>query len=195
MKDIKKLIFERREKNEEPIMLMRRHWFVIAYRVGSIAVLFIISVVLYFVIQSIFPVFSEGNSMAFLNFAESFAALMIWAVLFVTWIDYYFDVWIITNRRVINIEQKALFSRFVSELKFSKIQDVTTEVHGLIPTLLDYGDVYVQTAGEKERFIFRQVPHPNKAKELLIKLQERMRREETDEFGEVIKEKFEEGNS
>jgi len=91
---------------------------------------------------------------------------------FLIWIDYYFDVWIITTERVINVEQKGMFSRRVSELSYAKVQDITTEVLGFLPSMLNYGDVYVQTAGEQERFVFRTVSDPYHIKNIIAEQQQ-----------------------
>ena len=104
-------------------------------------------------------------------FVESFLAIILWLYSFIVWIDYYFDVWIITDQRIVNIEQKALFMRTISELKFEKIQDVSTTVTGLIPTILNFGDVHVQTAGNTEKFFFYRVPDPQKIKGLIMNMQ------------------------
>lgn len=86
--------------------------------------------------------------------------LFIWLFGLTTFLDYFLDVWIVTDRRIIDIEQKALFSRTTAELELRRVQDVTAEVEGFAATFLDYGNVYIQTAAEKERFIFKQIPHP-----------------------------------
>src|SRR3989344_3187016 len=96
--------------------------------------------------------------------------IFIWLFSFLLWIDYYFDVWIITNERIVNIDQKGLFARHMSELNFGSVQDVTTVVTGILPTVLNYGDVVVQTAGEKERFVFRMIPDPYIIKDSIMKL-------------------------
>lgn len=98
------------------------------------------------------------------------------------WIDYFFDVWIITNERIINIEQKGLFVRTVSELKFSRIQDVTSEVSGMIPTILNFGDVKIQTASEEDMFLFRHVPDPYHIKDVIM---ERLRDDRDEEINRV----------
>jgi len=77
---------------------------------------------------------------------------------FTNFVDYYLDVWIVTNMRIINIEQKGLFSRVISEKDLDIMQDVTSDVSGFLSTLLEYGDVFIQTAAETERFIFKEVP-------------------------------------
>lgn len=94
---------------------------------------------------------------------------LFWIALFVVLTDFYLDIWIVTDKRVIAIEQKGFFSRTVSEFELSKIQDITVAVHGIIPTLLRYGDLTVRTASEHENFVFRQVPQPNEVKDELLR--------------------------
>lgn len=92
---------------------------------------------------------------------------LFWIALFIILTDFYLDVWIITDKRMITVEQNGLFSRSISEFELSKIQDITVKVHGIIPTMLDYGDVEVSTASEHVDFIFHQVGHPNEVKDVL----------------------------
>lgn len=75
-----------------------------------------------------------------------------------------------TNKRIIDAEQRGLFSREVSEFKLYRVQDVTIEIKGVLPTFLNYGNVYIQTAGEAKEFVFKQIPNPRQAKDLIIKL-------------------------
>ena len=131
--------------------------------------------------------FSESEYHNLLLFGESLATLFIWNFFFILWLDFYLDAWIVTNERIINIEQRGFFTRKISELKLTKIQDVTSEIIGVIPTLFNYGNIYVQTAGEKERFIFYQIPNPNYVKNVIVELQEKERLSEEKELGEIIR--------
>lgn len=88
-------------------------------------------------------------------------------------IIYYLDVWLVTDDRVIDVDQKTLFSRTISELDLASIQDVTTDIKGFFPTLFDYGDVIVKTASDNPNIIFRSVPHPNKIRADLVDLSDR----------------------
>jgi uncharacterized membrane protein YdbT with pleckstrin-like domain len=97
------------------------------------------------------------------------------------------DVWIVTGSRIVNIEQVALFSRNISELKHNKIQDVTSEVKGIIPTLFNYGDVYIQTAGNKQRFVFKQISDPTNTRNIIMQLQKKAVLEEKREEGEILR--------
>lgn len=107
-----------------------------------------------------------------LTLAACTYVLCLWLYAFLEFTDYYLDTWIITTHRVINIEQKGLFNRVASELHLASVQDVTSEVKGLIHTFFDYGMVYVQTAGETERFAFKDIDHPEQIREMILKLVE-----------------------
>jgi Bacterial PH domain len=62
-----------------------------------------------------------------------------------SWISWYFSVFIITNQRFIQITQKRLFHRAVSDIALEQIQSVNYEVAGLQETLLGFGTIKMQT--------------------------------------------------
>jgi membrane protein YdbS with pleckstrin-like domain len=140
----------------------------------------------------LFPEIFQGEYKSVVAFMENFFMLAIWIYSFLIWIDYYFDIWIITTERIVNIEQKGMFTRTVSELRFSKIQDITTEVIGLLPTVLNFGDVKVQTAGEESEFVFRTVSDPYGVKNIIMELQKESENDKAENFGEMLKEKIQE---
>ena len=90
-----------------------------------------------------------------------------WMGLFYALTMYLLDTWIITDHRILDNEQHGFFSRTLSEMNLSKIQDMSVRISGLIPTFLDYGDLEIQTAGTEPKFIFKQIPHPNQVRALL----------------------------
>ncbi|MFZ5982409.1 MAG: PH domain-containing protein [Patescibacteria group bacterium] len=185
-----KFHFQGQKPGEEILLVLHRHWFDILSQIFLIVGMLAILVLGFFYLPFLFPninSFSGGNIFSFI---EVSLAMLIWLVLFIIWIDYYFDVWIVTNRRIVNIEQKGLFVRHVSELEIENIQDITTEVTGVIPTFLDFGDVFIQTAAEKERFLFHNVPDPYGVKDMVMNLQKRIEKEEARDFGEMIRERL-----
>lgn len=182
-KDFSRYHFQGQRPTEVVMAVIHRHWFDI---VTHFILIFLFTGL---ILGSFFilPAFAAGTGILdnslFLLFLQNTFLLFLWMYSFLIWIDYYFDVWIITNERVINIEQKGLFVRAVSELKFSRIQDVTSEVRGMIPTILNFGDVKVQTASEEDYFLFRQVPDPYHVKDVIM---ERLRSERDEEIGRVV---------
>lgn len=159
--------FPNQQPNERIIMFLRRHWLFL-FKIFVIFLILIIIMIAFdvgaYYATNVwendvgFPIMILGNSAYFL-FVLLFS--------FANFVDYYLDVWIVTNKRIVNVEQKGLFSRVVSEKELSRMQDVTSEVHGFIATFFNYGDIYIQTAGTKERFVFKQVPDaPHVAQEI-----------------------------
>ncbi|HCU70736.1 MAG TPA: hypothetical protein DIC35_03190 [Candidatus Moranbacteria bacterium] len=159
------------EENENTIAVIHRHWFDILKNFFLILLMILFLAGINFLLPSLFPILEFGEYHSMLVLFEISFSMLILILFFLIWIDYYFDVWIITNKRIINIEQKGLFSREISELELDKIQDVSAHVSGIIPTFLDYGDVFVQTAGERERFIFKKISAPYATKDLIMSLE------------------------
>lgn len=160
-------------ENEEVVLFLRRHWFAILIIVVSFIVLTGIPILLgwfffdtiesWLAHQVIGPIFVVLSSIYFLS---------IWLVAFIEFTDYYLDTWIITNERIINIEQEGLFHRTASELDLAAVQDATAEIHGFLQTIFSFGNVFVQTAGEKGRFHFKNIDNPEHVKEVIAKLVE-----------------------
>jgi hypothetical protein len=102
--------------------------------------------------------------------------LSIWLFAFLEFTDYYLDTWIVTNKRIINIEQAGLFHRTASEVDLAAIQDTTAEIRGSFQTRFTYGNVFVQTAGLKGRFHFKNINNPEHVKEIVNRLVEEDKR-------------------
>jgi hypothetical protein len=162
-------------KNEKVLKIYRRDFFVLFKKVLFFLLLLILPALFFYLIVVNFDEFIFQGAISYplsIIFA-SFYYIFIWLFFFFSFIDYYLDVWIITNERIIDIQQRGFFSRIISEQRLYRIQDVTSEVHGLFPTVFKYGNVYVQTAGSKQRFFFNEIPNPEKVRDTIIKLIER----------------------
>jgi len=140
--------------------------------VGPVITL-VIALILPSVLLSVIPFFYPefGNDpqlepVIYFFLALYFLALILY--LFVLWSDYYLDVWIITNKRLIDIEQKGLFNRHISEMHMRNIQNVSISIRGIVQTLLRFGDIVVETAAQGE-FRIRDAPDLYGAKDLILK--------------------------
>ena len=96
--------------------------------------------------------------------------LGIWIFFFSQFTDYYLDINIVTNDRIIDINQKGLFGRSVAELDLTRVQDVHSTIKGIIPTMMNFGTVEVQTAATEENFVFEQIHDPHKVRQRILEL-------------------------
>lgn len=58
---------------------------------------------------------------------------------------WFYDVYIITNIRIICVNQKSLFSREFIETDLAKIQDITYNINGIFATIFKYGTVKIHS--------------------------------------------------
>jgi hypothetical protein len=96
------------------------------------------------------------------------ALLVAWAG-FLSW---YFNVNIISSKRIIDFDFHDLIYREVSDANLDKIEDVTHNMGGLLGIVFNFGDIYIQTAGTKPQIEFIKVPHPAQVASTLRKLRE-----------------------
>ncbi len=116
--------------------------------------------------------------------------LFVMGFFLVAWINYYYDVVIITDDRLVEISQEALFNRKVSEANLADVEDVNAEVKGVLNTLFHFGTVIVQTAGTAKNFEFLYLPNPYRISKMISDLHqksvEESERQEAKEIGKSL---------
>jgi uncharacterized membrane protein YdbT with pleckstrin-like domain len=166
-------LFASQLEDEIIYLVVRRHWFFLAKRVFLVLLFAILYVIAVNKGPAVAPGFFEGTlgSVTMLFFRLYLLGLLF--TLFIIWVLYYTNMQVVTNIRIVDVDQISLFARTVSELNITNVQDVTSESHGLFATIFGYGTVHVQTAGVQSRFEFEQVPYPEEIKKLLLDLYEK----------------------
>lgn len=159
--------FEGQESGERVVMLLRKHPFVIYVRLCFFLLLALIPIVLGTVFYTLLK--SKGLMPLFL-FVSSIWYLILWLLAFYALTMYSLNILLITDRRIVDREQKGFFNRKISELHVSKIQDISVHTKGLIETFLKFGKVVVQTAATEREFCFSQIPHPERVKDTIMKI-------------------------
>lgn len=171
MKKEEKKLFPAQEESELVLDIVRRHWF--SYLIfWFLAVIMLVPVLIgvYFwfgSLETISPVLSNVIILIVPMYLLFIVALLIYG-----FVDFYLDVYIVTDRRIVDISQNGFFKRSISELNLRQIQDVSAEVNGFFSTLLHFGDIHIQTAGEIPNFVFQSIPHPYEVSKKILDLHE-----------------------
>lgn len=158
--------FEERDDDEEILLVLRPHWFT---NVGWILVTILLVLLPLFLPLSIILSGLSANYL-FITFIFWYVITFIFA--FEKFLSWYFDVFIVTDHRVVDIDFENLIVKKFSEADIHMIQDVTSKVIGLFPTMLNYGFVLIQTAAEIPEITFENVPNPEKVIKILQQLRE-----------------------
>jgi uncharacterized membrane protein YdbT with pleckstrin-like domain len=155
--------------DEKVLAIKRKFWLPIALEGAGLFLLtfapFFLLLITNFLPQSTQNIVNQFD-LHYLFFATAWL-LVIWVVFFILWTDYYLDIFIVTDHRLIDIEQIGLFGRDVAELRLERIQDIKVEIIGFLPTILRFGNLHVQSAGEGEEIVVKNILHPETVKDLI----------------------------
>lgn len=154
--------------NEKVLIVVHKHWFVMVGPIVTFALLLLAPVIILAILPFMTRDFNQILVAILTNFSLSLYIMILIIFMFLIWMDFYLDMWIITSKRIIDIEQRGLFSREISEIPLVHIQDITLEVRGIVRTFLKFGTIRLQTAGERE-FAIRDIPHLYEVKDLILK--------------------------
>lgn len=68
---------------------------------------------------------------------------------------------ILTSEKLIQIYQKSLFNREVSQLSIGDVQDTNVDQMGILSRIFHFGTIVIETAGEQHNFQFNYAPYPH----------------------------------
>ncbi|MBM2820252.1 MAG: hypothetical protein HW405_12 [Candidatus Berkelbacteria bacterium] len=92
-------------------------------------------------------------------------------VAFVSFISFYYDIYIVSRDYIVDVVQEGFWGRKISQISLLRVQDVSSNIQGFLPTLFAYGDVLVETAGEQtQNFLLKSVPNPQEIAAKIMQL-------------------------
>jgi hypothetical protein len=155
--------FDTHTEGEKIILSLRSHPFTqIGWILNSIF-LFVFIFVLNFFIQNFFNLLQ----VFILNI---FAVIFILSYIWISFLGWYFNVGIVTNKRVIDIDFHAVIYKEITVAQLDKIEDITVKSGGYLQSLFDYGSIFIQTAGTEANVEFNDVPYPIDTVQIINKL-------------------------
>jgi uncharacterized membrane protein YdbT with pleckstrin-like domain len=153
------------DEGEEIVLKIRKHWFLV-FLDFAFTLFF---VVLPFVIIFIFPSLILGTAQQPVMMLLSAWFMLCSIALATTWTNYYLDLWVVTDKRIVIMEQRSLFNRSVTTMRMERIQDTTVEQRGFYASYFNYGDLTVNTAGDHMKVqTFEGIPDPEYVKSIVI---------------------------
>jgi membrane protein YdbS with pleckstrin-like domain len=148
--------FENQESGEEVVLFLRQH---------PVTMIPWIALVLFaLTLPSVFVFFPP---FATLPGGYQFVVTLMW-YLFVfgfalaKFMGWFFNIYILTDERIVDIDFVNILYRKVSTAKIEDIQDVNVATSGAFQTFFNYGNISIQTAAEVPEFEFVSIPRPDK---------------------------------
>lgn len=157
------------------VVTYRKHVFVLLevtrwpLLIGSILFLF------YAILTYYFSGYRTGTVLGVLGVAVLVDLLwLIWQVE-----DWRNDAFLLTKEYVIDIDRSPFGtgeSRKQAELR--NVQNISSDRPGLLPTIFNYGNVYIETAGATADITFENVVNPNQVQRDIFERREQLRRDD-----------------
>jgi hypothetical protein len=156
-----KIKFDKQEENEEIILFLRQHPVVNVFWVTATIILLILP-----------AVFLQLDALFGFNFASQIPVnlligglliyyLLIIAYAFEQFLSWYFNVYIVTNLHIVDVNFFSLLAKEVVEISLSDIEVISHNVDGVLGSLFHFGNVHIETAAEQKRILFEKVPRPD----------------------------------
>lgn len=82
---------------------------------------------------------------------------------------YFNSVSVLTSQRILNIDQRGFFVRRITEAELSRIQDVSTEIKGVFPTIFGFGNVAIRTASKDTLIELRNISDPYEVQQAIVR--------------------------
>lgn len=174
--------------DEKILFVIRHHWAGFLGIFGLFLAMGVFPALIIFVARLILAD-QLGQYLTILVEALSGYYLFLLTFLFGSWLDFYYDIIFITSERLLNINQKGLLSREVSELSLQQVQDVSTQMDGVLQSYFNYGTIIVETAGEgtsetrvkhglQGYFSINAIPDPNRIARVILELHRKLSHED-----------------
>jgi hypothetical protein len=166
----KNIKFESEERGETVYYILRRHPITnLGWILLSIFMILLPLVIMAFLSPE------ETKVIKYIPISYQMMMIAVWyaITMFVTFENFllwYFSVYIITDKRVIDVDFTGLWHKRISEASLGSVEDATYSTHNFLNVLLDYGDILMQTAAEKTEFEFYGIPKPGEVHDILTNL-------------------------
>jgi len=160
----KKINFETQERKEKVILLLRRHW------LTNVAWILLVGLMLFAPgFFRFLPIWDPlPGRFQFIGVISWY--LLTTAVFLEKSLSWLFNVNIITDERIVDIDFPTLLYRQISTAKIDHIEDINVKVGGFTRSLFNYGDVLIQTAAAEQEICFESVPQPAQVVKILNEL-------------------------
>lgn len=156
-----RVCFETQDDDEQVVLFLRQHLIVtLPWVILSVFLLTLPSIFIFFPPFASLPTtyqFVVSLGWYLFVFGYALAKFMGW----------FFNIYIVTDERVVDVDFVNIFFRKISTAKIDEIQDVNITSSGAFETFFGYGSVFIQTAAETPEFEFISIPKPDQVGKIL----------------------------
>lgn len=160
--------FQTQKQHESIILFLRSHFIT---NISWIA-LSLILIILPIITLTFLPTFGidflfSQSTTRFTTVYTLFYYLMVFSYVFISFLHWFYNVFIVSSERIVDIDYSDIVIHNIAVTNLSHIEDVNYTQSGFIPTFFNYGDLFVQTAGNEKNFEALSIPKPREATHII----------------------------
>lgn len=153
--------FAQQEVDEKIELMLRQHFVTqIPWIIISILALFLPKLVI------VYSSYLGLGQFSNIPLQIALSLVILWYLLILAYITekflhWYFNIYIVTNQHLVDINFHNLLNRDVVEIRLEEVQSGKSHIRGIFGSLFNYGDVIIETAAERQNIQFLAVPKPD----------------------------------
>lgn len=158
------ICFETQDNEEKVVLFLRQH--------PIVNLKWIMTTIFLLVLPSVFSFFPPyANLPTNFQFVINIGYfLFVYGYALAKFMGWFFNIYILTDERIVDVDFHNIFFRRVSTAKIEEIQDVNIQSSGSFETFFGYGSLFIQTAAEVTQFEFLYIPNPDKVGKIVNQL-------------------------
>lgn len=152
------------EPGERCLYVWTRHWIILVRRAGWLLVL--LGLILgggWLWIHGM-----EPGERSVPELLVLLLGLIVGIYILYAYVDWRNDALVMTDRRLLHLERVILLFQSQQETGLDRVQNVRVTVPGLLGTLLEYGEVRIETAARGSDIVFGPVPRPRQVQDAIL---------------------------
>jgi hypothetical protein len=164
IKNPENISYKGEDSDEKIVFLIRQSsWVTVGWVLSTI----ILAVIILLAVPYLSKITHNGERLfndGFILLLAIFSYIVLFGHAFHRFLDWYFEVFLITNKKIVDIDKGA---SSISETPLENVQDVTSRIDSVFGQVLNIGSIYIQTAAEKGEFEFEMVDDPSTVRDTL----------------------------
>lgn len=165
------LRFETQQDDEVVILFLRQHIIVnVPWILLTLLMIVAPFIVFPLLLKAVAPFFVVSAGYMIIIILGWYLATFGFA--FASFLRWFFNIYIVSNERIVDIDFIHLLYKQFSEAQLVNIQDITFKTGGIVETMFNFGSVYIQTASEIPNFEFLAVPNPEQIVKIISEASE-----------------------
>ena len=162
--------YEGQDSDEDIILLLRAHPVTNISWIIPALLLFFMPFLLPFVISSLSLNLFSDLPQSYLGAFLIINYLLVLIISFEGFLSWYFNVDIVTDRRIIDIDFHSILYKNIDVTLLSNVQEASSSTGGVLGIIFNFGDVIVQTAGAKVAIDMHKVPKHDLVADVILDL-------------------------